>query len=74
MGVADDLVADDAREIATVVRRYVEAGLPLVHRSQQIDLYRERIAALDTSQQIDPLTLRESWAGKTTNVRKGVTR
>jgi malonate decarboxylase beta subunit len=72
MGVADDLVADDAREIATVVRRYVEAGLPLLHRSQQIDLYRERIAALDTSQQIDPLTVRESWAGKTTNVRKGV--
>jgi malonate decarboxylase beta subunit len=72
MGVADDLVADDAQEIATVVRRYVEAGLPLVHRSQQIDLYRERIAALDTSQQIDPLTVRESWAGKTTNVRKGV--
>jgi malonate decarboxylase beta subunit len=72
MGAADDLVADDAQEIATVVRRYVEAGLPLVHRSQQIDLYRERIAALDTSQQIDPLTLRESWAGKTTNVRKGV--
>jgi malonate decarboxylase beta subunit len=72
MGVADDLVADDAEKIAEVVRRYVEAGLPLVHRSQQIDLYRERIAALDTSQQIDPLTLRESWAGKTTNVRKGV--
>jgi malonate decarboxylase beta subunit len=72
MGVADDLVADDAQEIATVVRRYVEDGLPLAHRSQQIDLYRERIAALDTSQQIDPLTLRESWAGKTTNVQKGV--
>jgi malonate decarboxylase beta subunit len=74
IGVADDLVADDAQEIATVVRRYVEAGLPVVHRSQQIDLYRERIAALDTSQQIDPLTLRENWAGKTTNVRKGVAR
>jgi malonate decarboxylase beta subunit len=72
MGVADDLVADDAQEIATVVRRYVEDGLPLAHRSQQIDLYRERIAELDTSQQIDPLTLRESWAGKTTNVQKGV--
>ena len=72
MGVADNLVADDAQEIATVVRRYVEDGLPLAHRSQQIDLYRERIAALDTSQQIDPLTVRESWAGKTTNVRKGV--
>jgi malonate decarboxylase beta subunit len=72
MGVADELVLDDAQKIAAIVRRYVEAGLPPVHRSQQIGLYRERIAALDTSQQIDPLTLRESWAGKTTNVRKGV--
>jgi malonate decarboxylase beta subunit len=71
MGVADELVTDDAQEIAAVVRRFVEAGLPLVHRSQQVDLYRERIAALDTSQQIDPLSLRESWNKKT---KEGVAR
>jgi malonate decarboxylase beta subunit len=71
MGVVDELVTDDAQEIAAVVRRYVEAGLPLVHRSQQVDLYRERIAALDTSQQIDPLSLRESWNKKT---KEGVAR
>jgi malonate decarboxylase beta subunit len=61
MGVADELVADDAQEIALAVQRYVSAGLPDVHRSQQVQLYRERIAELDTSQQIDPLGLRESW-------------
>src|SRR5580658_8090843 len=61
MGVADELVTDDAQEITAIVRRFVEAGLPLVHRSQQVDLYRARIAALDTSKQIDPLNLRESW-------------
>jgi malonate decarboxylase beta subunit len=61
MGVADELVTDDAQEISAIVRRFVEAGLPLVYRSQQVDLYRARIAALDTSQQIDPLRLRESW-------------
>lgn len=61
MGVADELVTDDAQEITAIVRRFVEAGLPLVHRSQQVDLYRARIAALDTSKQIDPLSLRESW-------------
>jgi malonate decarboxylase beta subunit len=61
MGVADKLVTDDAQEITAIVRRFVEAGLPLVHRSQQVDLYRARIAALDTSKQIDPLNLRESW-------------
>jgi malonate decarboxylase beta subunit len=61
MGVADELVTDDAQEITAIVRRLVEAGLPLVHRSQQVDLYRARIAALDTSKQIDPLSLRGSW-------------
>jgi len=61
MGVADELVTDDAQEIIAIVRRFVEAGLPLVYRSQQVELYRARIAALDTSKQIDPLNLRESW-------------
>ena len=66
MGVADELVTDDAQKIAAVVRSFVEAGLPLVHRSQQVDLYRERISALDTSRQIDPLTVKESWGGNAT--------
>lgn len=61
MGLADELVVDDAAKIAAVVKKYVEAGLPRVHRSQQVDLYHERIAALDVSQQIDSLSLRGSW-------------
>jgi len=65
MGVADELVLDDAEKIAAVVQKYVRAGLPQVHRSQQVELYRERSAALDTSGQIDPLTLRKSWNSKT---------
>jgi malonate decarboxylase beta subunit len=65
MGVADELVLDDAQKIAAAVHRYVKAGLPQVHRSQQVELYRRRIAALDTSGQIDPLTLRQSWSNDT---------
>jgi malonate decarboxylase beta subunit len=65
MGVADELVLDDVQSIAAAVRRYVAAGLPPVHRSEQFDIYRKRTAALDTSSQIDPLTLRDSWNGKT---------
>jgi malonate decarboxylase beta subunit len=61
MGVADELVLDDAPSIAAAVKRYIKAGLPQVHRSQQVDLYRRRIAALDTSVQMDPLALRQSW-------------
>ena len=62
MGVADELVLDDAEKIAASVQRYVKAGLPKVHRSQQVELYRQRIAALDTAKQIDPLTLRKLWS------------
>jgi malonate decarboxylase beta subunit len=62
MGVADELILDDAEKIAASVRRYVKAGLPKVHRSQQVELYRQRIAALDTAKQIDPLTLRKLWS------------
>jgi malonate decarboxylase beta subunit len=65
MGVADELVLDDVQKIAAAVQRYVKAGLPQVHRSQQVELYRERIAALDTSQQLDPLRLREHWRKET---------
>ncbi|HEY4772996.1 MAG TPA: biotin-independent malonate decarboxylase subunit beta [Steroidobacteraceae bacterium] len=65
MGVADELVLDDVRSIAAAVRRYVADGLPPVHRSEQFEIYRKRTAALDASSQIDPLTLRDSWKGKT---------
>ena len=61
MGLADELVQDDAAKITAAVKKYIEAGLPRVHRSQQVGLYRERIAALDISQQIDPLSLRGLW-------------
>jgi malonate decarboxylase beta subunit len=61
MGLADALVEDSIDEIASAVRRYVIAGKPAQHRSEQVALYREHIAALDTSKQIDPMTLREQW-------------
>jgi malonate decarboxylase beta subunit len=65
MGVADELVLDDAQKITAAVRRFVKAGLPQVHRSRQVELYRQRIAALDASGQIDPLTLRQTWNSDT---------
>jgi len=61
MGVADELIDDDAQKIATSVRRCVEAGLPQIHRTDQVDIYRQRLAALDVSKQFDPVMIRESW-------------
>jgi malonate decarboxylase beta subunit len=42
----------------------VKAGRPSIHRSEQVDLYRQRIGALDTSKQIDPLSLGKLWNAK----------
>jgi malonate decarboxylase beta subunit len=69
MGLADALVEDDADKIAAAVRGYVLVGLPTEHRSQRVDLYRNRIAALDTSKQIDPATIREQWGNSTGGAR-----
>jgi malonate decarboxylase beta subunit len=64
MGLADCLAEDSVDQIASAVRNYVSIGNPAQHRSEQVQLYRDRIAALDTSQQIDPLTLRKQWGNK----------
>src|SRR6202162_3078163 len=62
MGLADELVLDDADKIAAAVRDCVHKGVPEKHRTEQVELYRARIAALDTSSQIDPTILRQQWA------------
>jgi malonate decarboxylase beta subunit len=66
MGLADALVEDDAHKIKTTIREYVQADLLPEYRSQQVSLYRDRIAALDTSEQIDPKSLRQKWGNETT--------
>ena len=61
MGLADALVEDDTPQVAEAVRRLVSQGVPPVHRSSQVALYRNRIEALDTSRQWDPRELRVLW-------------
>jgi len=61
MGLADALVEDDTPQIADAVRRFIAKGLPPVHRSTQVELYRSRIGALDASRQWDPNELRRAW-------------
>jgi malonate decarboxylase beta subunit len=53
-GLADVLVDDDADQIAKSVQELIAKGVPRIHRSEQVDLYRSRIAALDPSTQWDP--------------------
>jgi malonate decarboxylase beta subunit len=69
MGLADELVEDSVDVIGSAVQRFVIAGKPAQHRSEQVELYRQRIADLDSSRQIDPLALREQW--KSLNLKGG---
>ena len=61
-GLVDALVEDDAQQLAEAVRGFVTKGVPAIHRSSEVALYRERIRALDPSQQWDPKSLRASWS------------
>src|ERR1700734_69590 len=69
IGLADSLVEDDADKITAAVRDCVDKGLPEKHRTEQVELYRARIAALDTTSQIDPATLRQQWSNHKGGVR-----
>ena len=63
MGLADALVDDDSQQIAATVRQFIAKGVPAIHRSSQVALYRRRIQALDATQQVNPQSLRETWRG-----------
>ena len=66
MGLADALVDDDVEKIKATVSEYVQADLRSEYRSQLVEFYRDRIAVLDTSAQIDPIRLRREWNNTTT--------
>jgi malonate decarboxylase beta subunit len=61
MGLADALVDDDAQQIGAAVTKFILKGVPPLHRSSQVALYRKRIEALDPTRQLDPKALREAW-------------
>ena len=60
-GLADALVEDDTPQVAEAIRKLVLQGVPPVHRSSQVTLYRKRIENLDTSVQWDPKEFRSLW-------------
>jgi malonate decarboxylase beta subunit len=59
--IADTLVEDDAVAIAEAVRDAFRRGLPKQHRSEQVKLFLERLAAIDPSQPLDGKALRALW-------------
>lgn len=61
LGLVDALVEDDIAPIAAAVQALILKGVPPIHRSSEIDLYRHRIQSLDASRQWDPWELRALW-------------
>ncbi len=60
-GFADDLVDDDVGAIAAAVRAAFGLGLPVMHRSADIDGWQARIAMIDPSRPLDGQTLHTLW-------------
>lgn len=63
-GLVDALIDDDTQQVSEAVRSLIAKGAPTVHRSSQVVLYRDRIRALDPSQQWDPKILRKEWGAR----------
>lgn len=60
-GLADALVEDETGHVSETIRQLVLKGVPAVHRSEQVALYRDRTESLDTSTQWDPKEVRSLW-------------
>ena len=63
VGLVDELLEDDAVAVAASVRAAFAQGLPRQERSAQVDLYLERLAAIDPQQPLDGPGLRALWHG-----------
>ena len=61
VGLADDLLEDDAEAIAAAVRGAFAGGAPAPQRSAQVERYVERLATIDPQQPLDGKGLRTLW-------------
>ena len=61
VGLADDLLEDDAEAIAAAVRGAFARGRPALERSAQVEHYLERLATIDPQQPLDGKMLRTLW-------------
>src|SRR5471032_2296113 len=63
-GLADRYVADDVAQIQQQVSELLQQGLPAHPRSQQAELFMQRLARLDAEPQIEPATVRDLYQGE----------
>ena len=61
-GFADYLAEDDVEAIKQCIVEAFARGLPATHRSEQVDDYLKRLAAMDVSQQLPSSEVRKLWS------------
>jgi malonate decarboxylase beta subunit len=61
-GFADYLAEDDVAAIKECIVQAFGRGVPTTHRSEQVDDYLERLAAIDVSHQLESNDLRKLWS------------
>jgi malonate decarboxylase beta subunit len=61
-GFADYLAEDDIEAIKKCIIEAFSRGIPATHRSEQVDDYLERLAAIDVSQQLPSSEVRKLWS------------
>lgn len=63
-GLVDRYVADDVAQIRQQVGELLQQGLPTQPRSQQAELFLQRLARLDAEPQIEPSVVRDLYQGE----------
>jgi malonate decarboxylase beta subunit len=61
-GFADYLAEDDVEAIKNCIVEAFGRGIPATHRSEQVDDYLKRLAAIDVSRQLDCSEVRRLWS------------
>jgi malonate decarboxylase beta subunit len=61
-GFADYLAEDDVEAIKKCIIEAFSRGIPATHRSEQVDEYLKRLAAIDVSQQLPSSEVRKLWS------------
>jgi len=69
-GLADALSIDDTPQVGDAIRRFVSKGVPPVHRSSQVALYRNRIEAPRFVATMGIQRVRALWATNCSNEEK----
>jgi malonate decarboxylase beta subunit len=61
-GFADYLAEDDVEAIKGCIVEAFGRGIPTTHRSEQVDDYLKRLAAIDVSRQLESSEVRKLWS------------